>query len=344
MQQWNENVWVVRSGSNSIYVERFLRDGLVTIGWGEVGEIDGSLDDAEILGRFQETFPEAKHRTITTWAAQVKRFLYGVEIDDNVVTYDSGSRLYHIGVVRSAAVLRSPEAGGQERPEFVRSVDWKSNCSRDILSEGAQNQLGSTLTLFRISSDTYAELQRKNALEGFRGPTEKVTLDSLDESDDVNLHVDYIAKANEAIEDKIASLGWEQLQELVAGLVRAMGYRTRISKPGPDLGVDVFASPDGLGLAEPRIFVEVKHRRGSSIGAPDIRSFLGGRQEGDRCLYVSTGGFARDARYEAARSSIHLRLLDLSDLRQWLAEYYETLDSETRALLPLKKVFWPVSE
>ena len=28
----------------------------------------------------------------------------------------------------------------------------------------------------------------------------------------------------------------------------------------------------------------------------EVRSFLGGRKTGDRCLYVSTGGFTREAR------------------------------------------------
>ena len=76
-------------------------------------------------------------------------------------------------------------------------------------------------------------------------------------------------------------------QEIVAAILRAMGYKTRVAGDGPDRGVDIFASPDGLGLQEPRIFVAVKHRNGQ-MGAPAIRSFLGGREPGDRCLYVST--------------------------------------------------------
>ena len=59
---------------------------------------------------------------------------------------------------------------------------------------------------------------------------------------------------------RIIRLQWDQVQELcAAAFVRAMGYRTTVSPRGADRGVDVFASPDGLGLEEPRIFVEVKH-------------------------------------------------------------------------------------
>lgn len=82
----------------------------------------------------------------------------------------------------------------------------------------------------------------------------------------------------------------------------------------PDRGSDVFASPDGLGLEEPRIFVEVKHRPRSTMGADEIRAFLGGRRPGDRCLYVSTGGFTKEARYKAERATVPIRLVGMTDL------------------------------
>jgi restriction system protein len=121
-----------------------------------------------------------------------------------------------------------------------------------------------------------------------------------------------------------------------------MGYRTRISPKGPDRGIDVQASPDGLGLEEPRIKAEVKHRPSTSIGARDIRSFLGGLREGDKALYVSTGGFTKEARYEADRANIPITLLDLDELANLTVTYYENFDVEGRALIPLAKVYWPI--
>ena len=77
------------------------------------------------------------------------------------------------------------------------------------------------------------------------------------------------------------------------------------------------------------------------MGSKEIRAFLGGRKPGDKCLYVSTGGFTKDARYEAERSTVPLRLITLADLRQLLIDWYEQIDSETRALVPLKRLYWP---
>ena len=341
MQRLSERVWVVRSGRNSVHVEHFRSAGVVAIGWGEVGEIEPALSDLEIRRVFDEAFPSEKPKTRVAWAGQVKRFLREIEKGDSVVTYDRGTRLYHIGEVLSDGQLRSRVYADQELREFFRRVEWKNQCSRDTLSANTRNSLGSALTLFLAPKETAAELQQKISDEGSVGPINDDVLDSSDESDDEQFLLSYIASAGEFVEDKIASLDWRQLQNLVAGIMRGMGYRTRVSGQGADRGVDVFASPDGLGLDEPRIFIEVKHREGT-VGAPLIRTFLGGRQLGDRCLYVSTGGFTNEARYEADRSSIPLRLVTMSDLRELLVEFYEKLDSETRDLVPLKKVFLPV--
>ena len=121
-----------------------------------------------------------------------------------------------------------------------------------------------------------------------------------------------------------------------------MGYRTHVTPPGADRGTDITASPDGLGLEEPRIFVQVKHQTGTAMGADEIRSFLGGRRSGDKCLYVSTGGFTKDAKYEADRSTVPLTLISMPTLRDLLLQYYENLDAPTRTLVPLQRLYWPV--
>jgi restriction system protein len=160
------------------------------------------------------------------------------------------------------------------------------------------------------------------------------------EADEAVLAEDMQSKATEFIKDRAAKLDWDQMQRLVAGVLRAMGYKTRISPAGPDRGKDIIASPDGLGFESPRIVVEVKHRQGA-MGSQEIRSFLGGRHKDDKGLYVSTGGFTKDARYEADRASIPLSLMNIDELVEAVIENYETLDNETKQLLPLRRLYWP---
>ncbi len=335
-------IWMVRAGRGGEFADRFLNESIVAIGWGEIGEIGADTSYDEIRRRFAVEYPNEKPGTRAAWAGSVRRFVKEVAIGDAVVTYDNESRLYHLGEIRSDVKRKLTVADGEERWEFQRGVEWENNVLRDSLLLDTRNRLGGSLTVFRVTAAASADLRRLASLtsaNGARDDSEPTPPSGeLDESETLQ---EYIDKSDQFVEDAIAKLEWGQLQELAAGILRAMGYKTTVSRRGPDRGVDISASPDGLGLSEPRIFVEVKHRAGS-VGAPALRSFLGGRRQGDRCLYVSSGGFTQEARYEAERSQIPITLIALPQLRELLVEHYEALDTETRALVPLKRVYWPV--
>ncbi|MNC27057.1 hypothetical protein D3C75_752170 [compost metagenome] len=78
------------------------------------------------------------------------------------------------------------------------------------------------------------------------------------------------------------------------------------------------------------------------MGSNQIRSFTGGLRVGDRGIYVSSGGFTKEAKYEAERSNIPLSLIDLDLLAELVTQYYDQFDSETRTLIPLRKIYWPL--
>jgi len=64
-------------------------------------------------------------------------------------------------------------------------------------------------------------------------------------------------------------------------------------------------------------------------------------RQDDRGLYVSTGGFTKEARYEAERSTIPVTLIDIDELAELLIKNYDNADPETKALIPLIKLYWP---
>ena len=341
--QLSSTVWVVRAGRRAAYLDHFLSHGLVAIGCGEVGSIGPNDSDEVIRSRYKEAYPHYKSGTIAAWVAQIKRFQRELKIGDTVVTYEPQSRQYHLGSVTSEVRHTTRTVEESERHEYTRDVEWKFKVARDILTTATRNSLGAISTLFKPSNEAAEEMLLRCNGNASHGSQNGGVPPESDETDTGEVLQEYISKSDEFVEDQIAKLDWEQLQERGAGILRAMGYRTRVSEEGPDRGVDVFASRDGLGLEEPRIFVEVKHRN-ATIGAQGIRSFLGGRRDGDRCLYVSTGGFSKDARYEAERAQIPLTLIAMPDLRELLVDYYESLDSETRALVPLRRVYWPIQD
>jgi restriction system protein len=297
------------------------------------------LSKADLQTRLAQRFPAWKHGKVISAAGQLFRFFTEVKQGDSVVTYDPALREYFLGRISGALDYRD----GEPLP-YVRKVSWRAKVARDILSARARNPLGSTLTLFRIPDEVAIELEANAAALDAPAST---LIDSAASPPSVGEVLaaadDPSERAHELIDDLINELDWEELQELVAGILRAMGYKTRISAKGADRGVDIFASPDGLGLQEPRIFVEVKHRS-EATGAPAIRPFLGGRKTTDRCLYVSSGGFTKDGRYEAERSTIPVTLVDLPALRDLVLDHYERLDEAVRRLVPLTKIYWPLAD
>lgn len=148
------------------------------------------------------------------------------------------------------------------------------------------------------------------------------------------------AQADELIADLISHLDPYDFQDLVAALLRAMGYRAVITKPGPDRSVDIIAHPDALGFERPRIKAQVKHRK-NTIGGPEMRAFIATLRECENGLYVSTGGFTRDAKIEARGAREPVTLLDRDGFIRLLLEHYQDLEPEYKAQVPLRRVWVP---
>ena len=325
---------MVRAGEGGWRFEEFERDSLVSIGWHEMGDLGSLKTRDDFIRQAERSYPEAKKAAIPGHAGQTYRFAREVKEGDSVVTYSSAGRTYLVGRVRGEYEYDPRQA--TDHPN-IRRVEWKGKVQRDALSVATRNSLGSTLTLFVVPASAAAEI------EGLLGktvpaPTPEQTSTEATQVEDI--YKDIQERAREFIKDKVNELDWEDMQELVAGLLRAMGYKTRISPSGSDRGKDIVASPDGFGFEDPRIVVEVKHRV-AAMGSAEIRSFLGGRHDNDKGLYVSTGGFTKDARYEAERARIPVTLMDLDDLVRALLDHYERLDLDMQRLLPLKKLYWP---
>lgn len=333
-------VWMIRSGRGSEHVEAFLEHGIVAIGWSALGALSAATKKDELLRQYAAKYPQDREGRRLGAVGQILRFVNEIQVGDQVVTYDRDRRVYAIGEVLS---------GYEWQPEPIhdlphtRKVKWTKEVARDALSTGTRNTLGAIQTLFKLSPDAAKDLA-SHAQERGRAPVLAIATLAVQVTQDDEARAalvnESIEKADDFIEDAINELDWQQVQDLVAGILRAMGYRTSVSEPGPDRGVDIRASPDGLGLQEPRIFVEVKHRE-AQMGSKEIRAFLGGRKPGDKCLYVSTGGFTKDAWYEAERAAVATTLITLPILRRLLVDYYESLDTETRALVPLRRLYWP---
>ena len=143
------------------------------------------------------------------------------------------------------------------------------------------------------------------------------------------------------IEQFLKQMNPYDLQELVAGLLKALSYHIAwVAPPGKDGGIDVLAFSDPLGTKPPRIKVQVK-RQQQTVGVDGLRSFLAVLGDEDVGLFVNTGGFTKDAQEEArTQEKRKITLLDVDRLFDLWVEYYGKLDDVTRRRMPLRPIYF----
>lgn len=132
-----------------------------------------------------------------------------------------------------------------------------------------------------------------------------------------------------------------EFQDRVADLLRAMGYYVGwLSPPGKDGGVDIVAHGDPLGTKPPRIKVQVK-RVAQKVDLNVVKSLAAVLDDEDVGLFVSTGGFTRDAEeYARSHAKRRITLIDLERLVDLWIEFYGRLDDEARRRFPLSPIYF----
>lgn len=334
-------MWMVRAGKDAFLIDAFKQRNIVAIGW-NLGDLkDKSVEDIKNL--MAEKYPDESKYALAIASSQVIKFRHMIEKEDYVLSYNPSSRKYLVGEITSDYYyneeMEKEEIDSIGGHNNTRDVKWLGEVSRDNLSVSTKNTLGAISTLFNINDEAKQDIL--NVLNNKKPATEEDGEES--ELEDISiLKEDIKDKSIEFIKDKVNKLDPYEMQDLVAGLLRAMGYKTIVSPQGADRGKDIIASPDGLGLEDPVILVEVKHRQNTSMGSQQIRSFKGALKKTNRGIYVSTGGFTTDAKYEAERSEIPIILMDLDMLVKFIIQYYDNFDNDARSLIPLTKIYWPL--
>lgn len=143
------------------------------------------------------------------------------------------------------------------------------------------------------------------------------------------------------IEQYLQAMNPYEFQDLVADLLKAMGYHVAwISPPGKDGGIDILAYNDPLGTRPPRIKVQVK-RVNQKVNVEGLRSFASLIGNDDVGLFVSTGGFTKDAEdFARAQESRKVTLIAVDKLVDLWIAHYGKLDDMARRRLPLTPIYF----
>lgn len=143
------------------------------------------------------------------------------------------------------------------------------------------------------------------------------------------------------ISEYLRTINPYDFQRLVASLLKAMNYHIAyVSPPGPDRGIDILAYTDPLGATGPRIKVQVK-RRNDPVNVDGVRAFMALLGSQDVGLFISSGGFTKDAEFEVrSQENRRLTLINLDRLFELWVEHYPRILEVDRQQLPLRPVYF----
>jgi restriction system protein len=323
---------VVRAGEGGRYAGEFETLGLIGIGFNEIGDVAGMDRDA-LFGHAREQVGSRGGNV----AGQIHRFANLMATDDLVAVPDGATRELLYGRVVGEYEHRATAPVAHYR--HVRKVKWMGRRNRDPLPDRILFSLGSLLTVFQPSG--------QERLAGFLisgtvppEPTSEDTLPADTDGEDSSSTGarEQEARNRELIGKQIAQLGWEETQDLAAGILRALDYATTVAGAGADGGVDIRACRDPLFLHPPIVKVQVKAKPTTKISPDEIRQLNGLLdRNSDRGMFVATGGFTDQSEVEATQMGI--QLWDLNRLVTLFLDSYPNLDESTRELVPLRQIW-----
>ena len=240
-------MWKITSGRGSRLTKEFVENNVVAVGLDDETDFTSVTSREEMRALVAQRVPSLTEKQVIVAGSQWWRFLNELQIGDEVLVYEPDTRNYHFGEISGPARF---ELGLIPELPVVRSVSWRTEVPRDALETTTKNSLGAVLTLFKVPAD--AEMDVKRVVTGEKGSLQADDTGDLDAEADLDPFSDIEGLALERVKDRINALSWDDMQELVAALLRALGYRTSISAAGPDRGKDIIASRDGFGFERPR--------------------------------------------------------------------------------------------
>lgn len=340
-------LWIVRAGKHGERELAAIEQNRLLPGFLEVGDLSVLHGRDAIVGHLQQVMPGAAQNTRKNFAAQLNQFAHTIQIGDLAVMPRKVTNGVAIGRVRGEYVYSADDPY-----RHSRIVEWlKPAVPRDTFKQDLRHSFGAFMTICEIKRNGAFDRVRSvvetgfdpGALLGTQGTAQAQASDEEPEAADFATDIEEIA--NQQIISLIRSeFAGHALAELVAEILQVEGYTTKVSPPGPDGGVDILAAGGALGLGQDRICVQVKSGDGAANHDVVLR-LIGSMSNAQAStgLLVSIGGVNTAAQKELDKHFFKLRLWQMPDLLRALFRAYEDLSEETKAKLPLKQIWAPIS-
>ena len=341
------SLWLVRAGRHGEHEPKFFNDNRIYLTWGgALQHVDlSTTKDYDAVKRLVFTaYADESKNKLQNWTGQISAFALAMKLGDWVVVPRKSKAAIAFGEI-TGEYTYTPKA----EPQYVhwRTVKWlNTDVPRSAFDQDLLYSFGAFMTVCEIKRNDAEKRVRALAQAGWISAslppaTPKPVAEDTEAPEDA-IDLEQLAR------DQIAKLierrfKGHEMARLVEAILRAQGYTTFKSPPGPDKGIDILAAPGPLGFGKPRICVQVKSQD-SPIDSPTLHQLVGAMQsvQADQGLLVAWGGWKSSVDRELPNQFFRVRMWDQDDLIEQLLEQFERLPEDLRAELPLKRI-WTVA-
>lgn len=327
-----KRTWIIRAGYQAEIVSEFLEKNIIAIGWKELGDFKIENEWQSFRNEVKKHLPpDYSEQRIGAAAGQLWTFIHEIKVHDYVVTPDKHAREVHVGLVTGEYKYDS----NLEYPR-TRKVKWFKPLEWDSLPAKQRQSFTAWQTIHQPEADfssviAAAENPKISKLDSSNIETPTVEKENLSE------------RAEEAIRERLRRISPLDFQRLVGAVLKAAGFVILLDSAGSgkDGGIDLIVSKDPLGAGE-RIIVQVKHGKGK-VESKILQQLVGTLKSNEHGLMITSGGITSDAfRYWREHRDKILKPLEATDFIELLGDIYEKLDSEFKAMLPLRRTYVPL--
>ena len=328
-------LWVVRAGKHGEQEETAVEKHVVCHGWNELPDYSEYSSKEQLKQLYSKIYPGQSESAARIGLGQVWRFAREIKVGDLVALPLKTSSSFMFGQVASEYQYKelAPNV------KHIREVKWIKPVPRSAFPKDILFSMNSALTIFTVYENDAEERIKKILAGPLSEQVPAAVEEDMTEIAESDINLEQSAR-DEILNFIQTEFKEHKLARLVDSLLRAQGYITEISPPGPDGGVDILAGSGSLGLDAPRLCVQVKSGLGTE-GQKTYNELLGvvSKFSSQQGLLVSWGGFTKQVWQDARKDFFKIRLWDQGDVVDALLQHYDRLDEEVRSELSLKRIW-----
>lgn len=316
------NWWMINDKANENLIEFWIKNGIVTVGWSEIGNpLDYESKD-KLLMRCDEVYSNVMPGKRIQYESQVWRFSREISKNDRIITYNMLTNEYYIGIVmdnyKYMADLypKSPNA---------LKVKWiEKHINEKLISKELKDSLSQNYTVFRVfNCDT--EIERLLVSNGN-------VKEALDKENEIYNGV------LECVKEILSNMDKNKFKILVKELLNIMKYKVSSNYDNDKENSYLIISEDELNFT--KNVIRVSHiNDNDAIDVNTLLNILNSYGDNvNKYLIISQKAISQQVK-NGVNDKFFMINLSLNDIVQKLFQYYDELNEDTKKLLSLRKVY-----